>query len=60
MTKLKRSGLRRLHDTMDKALTHGDLAYLTDQEMDVFQIAAKRWNYLVTVEQQKRQKNKFG
>lgn len=53
--KLKRSGLRRLHNAMNQALTQGDLSYLDDEEMNAFQVAAKRWNYLVTVEQQKRQ-----
>lgn len=55
VTKLKRSGLKRLHDAMNQALTQGDLSYLGDKEMDDFQVAAKRWNYLATVEQQKRQ-----
>jgi len=52
--KLKKSGLRRLHNAMNQAVTQGDLAYLSDQEMDVFQVAAKRWNYIATVEQKKR------
>lgn len=60
VTRLKKSGLSRLHNAMNQAITQGDLAYLSDQEMDAFQIAARRWNYIATVEQQKRQKNKFG
>lgn len=60
VTILKRSGLKRLHDAMNQALTQGDLSYLEDEEMSAFQVAAKRWNYLATVEQQKRRQNKFG
>jgi len=54
VTRLKKSGLSRLHSAMNQAITQGDLAYLSDQEMDVFQVAAKRWNYIATVEQKKR------
>lgn len=60
VTRLKKSGLSRLHNAMNQAITQGDLAYLSDQEMDAFQVSAKRWNFIATVEQQKRQKNKFG
>jgi hypothetical protein len=57
VTRLKKAGLSRLHNAMNQAITQGDLAYLSDQEMNAFQIAARRWNYIATVEQQKRKGN---